>query len=226
MQETKKVAKPLDPQRQYAQLLTLWAQGNKIVRRQTNGQPHAPSLAVWQLGQSMVSHGVQVLPVCLDPAIILVSPAQEDALWCVLVDREFGVHNPSLFRRMLWLDRDRTHALTVGPVWSVSMELARVLGVRQWITLCRWVTKDPGRAVLPTKTDAITVLAGLAHHPTRIGKAPVEDWLGLSRLWRHQGTWQVAPITHPDAYSWLAWDRASNKYLWPSSMTKDEDSVQ
>ncbi len=210
------MAKFLDPQRQYAQLLTLWAQGNKIIRRQTNGQLDSTTLATWQLAQSIASHGVAVLPVSLDPAIVLISPDQEGQVWGVLVDKGWGQNNARFFRHMLWLDRHSAPALSVGPLaWSLSRELAVGLGIRQWLTLCRWSEKRCDAVDFGTKSEATTVLAALAHQPLRMGKAPSQEWLGLSRLWRHQGTWQSVSILDPKRYPWLVCDLPSNKYLWP-----------
>ncbi len=209
------MAKFLDPQRQYAQLLSLWAQGNKIIRRQTNGQFDAPVLRIWQLGQSMASHGVNVLPISLDPAIVMISSDHQGVVWCVLVDKEWGQSHSDLFRRMLWLNKRTAPALSTGEVWSVSMDLASRLGRSQWSTLCQWIKKDVDVAEIDTESDAITVLAGLTHQPYRIGKASAQDWSGLSRLWRHQGTWQSVTLAEPQSYAWLVWDLPSKKYLWP-----------
>ncbi|PSR25319.1 MAG: hypothetical protein C7B47_12510 [Sulfobacillus thermosulfidooxidans] len=215
MQETKKAANTLDPQRQYAQLLTLWAQGNKILRRQTNGQPDARVLQSWKLGQSVASHGIEVLPLSLEPTIFLLAPTPTDALWCVLVDRDYGMHNSQLFRRMLWLDHKEQPALHAGPIWSISENLAKKLGVIQWKILCQWMDKACDDVEWPENWQAITVLAGLSHQPQLIGQAPAQDWLGLSQLWRHQGTWQRVHLQTD--YPWLQYDPVLKKYLWPCS---------
>ncbi len=214
----------MDPQRQYAQLLPLWAQGNKILRRQFNGVRNAAALQAWQLGQSLASHDVAVLPLQLQPVIFLLS-GKEDGRGpgVVLVDSEFGHVHAAWFRRPIYLTWLREVQMSFAGTWTVSAEVARKFGPQQWRTLDAQMNRACGSGQWNSLADVQTVLAGLAHEPDRIGSAPAQDWLTLARLWRHRGIWQESVGERLGGYPWICCDAVAGKCLWP--IEKDEDSV-
>ncbi|AUW92896.1 hypothetical protein BXT84_02140 [Sulfobacillus thermotolerans] len=219
MQETETT---LDPQRQYAQLLALWAQGNKVLRRQFNGQAHTRSLEAWQLGQSIASHGIGVLPMQLNPVIFFIADDPDDVnAWCVLVDETLNSQR-EWFRRPIWLSWD--NRWQYNGTWTLPAAFMARLGKRQWQTLRQYVEGHADSVVWHTHGDVQDVLAGLRHEPRRIGQAPAALWLPLAQLWRHRGSWRQVALDPTDHLPWLEYDANTDKFLWPR--TKDEDSVQ
>lgn len=206
----------MDPQRQYAQLLPLWAQGNKILRRKWNGQLHARELEAWQLGQSLASHKMGILPMRLDPILFLVADHPEDpSAWFLLAGEDLGPGEAQWFRRAVYLRWGPDSVWRYSQTWTVPAHDARHLGPGQWRTMREWIGRGRGAAEWPSGTQPQDVLAGLSHEPLRIGQEPVSLWLALSQLWRHRGTWCQAAQLQPADYPWLRYDSGSGKFLWP-----------
>ncbi len=177
----------MDPQRQYAQLLTLWSQGSKMLRRarQLEGRRDPEWDAWWRLGRRLAERQLIVLPV----------PGSEPIL-AVSTDRYWFTLSPVALRRV---GTTGHHSIAVTPIgdeeaalawspegWTVRMDTALRLGEKGWNTLCQWPGCSTG---LPWSVDdvdqALTLLGALNRHPGLMSRIPRQHWAVASQMLRH-----------------------------------------
>lgn len=212
----------MDPQRQYAQLLTLWSQGSKVFRRARhyNGWDRADRWdAWWKLGRRLVERGLTVVPLPLieGPALMVGFPGDREG-WLSLADVQISDW-PLIFPGGIGVCIE-------GPAlgWTegglvVNMSLLRRQGQRGLQTLSRIASAKP----FVSRVDrAETLLAAYARFPEAFSSVPAQDWSFLAFLWRHRGesrpyaAWgEVAPSP------WVMWDARTRGFRW----SQDEDSV-
>ena len=174
----------MDPQRQYAQLLTLWSQGSKMLRRaqQLEGQRDPEWDAWWRLGRRLVERQLTVLPVPGSGPILAVSTQR---YWFTLSSARLrkvgtaGHHSIAV--------AEAGTALSWSPEgWTVRMDTALRLGEKGWNTLCRW----PGSLMGPPWTvddvdQAVTLLGALDRQPGLMSRIPMQQWAIAAHMLRH-----------------------------------------
>ncbi|MDA8195430.1 MAG: hypothetical protein M0Z53_15760 [Thermaerobacter sp.] len=215
----------MDPQRQYARLLTLWAESAKSARRMDHLAPGRWPREWdpwWRLGRRLVERGMDVLPVPGVFPVLLVAWDQTapGRSWAALVDAG-DAQGRLVYRHAIRIalapDAPALEGDRLG--WLVSRDLALLLGARLWRTLIEWPDHPCGR--WPENDQALAILGALAARPAAFRQAPTDDWSVLARLWRHRGIPQRIPSWHQDPpYRWV--HRVADRYVWPS---QDEDSV-
>ncbi|MCY0879268.1 MAG: hypothetical protein OWU84_10045 [Firmicutes bacterium] len=210
----------MDPQRQYAQLLTLWSQGTKMLRR---AQHHAlPYSAAWEwwwrLGRRLVERRMAVLPVPLNEPALLVGLSEGE--WFTLLSSATA---PDVARigRALIVWRDGPAALAYQDErWCVRLDVASALGQRGWRTLVRWRPAEPVTAA--TRAAAETVLGALDRYPALFGAISPDLWVTAAFLLRHPG--QRLPSVAPLPAEWgFRYDGATETAWWER---QDEDIVR
>lgn len=210
----------MDPQRQYAQLLTLWSQGTKLFRREAQYREYdARWDAWWRLGRRLVERRLLVLPVPLQEPVLV---AATESHWFTLAsapDVEDGITRGPV---VVVADPDSGPALHWGNYWSVRYDVALQLGLRGWDALLTWPRRQASAAWQADDVDAaLTVLGALHRHPYIFHAVPMQDWVVAARLVRHPG--QRRSVTAPlPASVGFRYDVATGQAWWPG---QDEDSV-
>ena len=173
----------MDPQRQHARLLGLWAGAIKAARRRGHREGAAADASWLALAAQWTGHGYafQFLPgspvqvVLWDPGPLVLTGgetaagARGDWRWPVV---GMGPDHPAL-------------VLGGGDV-VLGGSLAGRLGKSAWMTLAQHGgALVPGeRLVVPGADEAVTVLAALA--AGALGDRPRSEWREASARWRHR----------------------------------------
>ncbi len=216
---------PLDPQRQYAQLLSVWAQGTKAARRinhRQRGEWSDTWEVWWRLGRRLVERRLEVLPLPTPSPVLLISWLNEHNLlkWATLAaaddQKAFEV-----YRHVIRIAQPNSPALQVdADGWILTHVLAGSIGRRTWTTLLQW--DNPPTLVCDGVSDALTLLGALQAHPAKFRRSSVADWAVLAHLWRHRGAPQKVPLSFDgQTYGWIRCQ--DDRWVWPR---QDEDSVQ
>lgn len=217
---------PLDPQRQYARLLTLWAVSAKASRRMeylARGRWPAAWHDWWRLGRRLSERGLAVLPVPGVRPVLFVGfdgPGQSTG-WLALTPPDDEAAG-KIFGAAVGVDmHSGAPALVIDQGrWVVSVHLALRMGQKLWrvflapppLESAKWTNLD----------DALTLLGAMVIRAGVFERAPLEDWMPLARLWRHRGVaQQLGPWPGSTRYAWIR-RLADGRYLWPG---QDEDSV-
>lgn len=195
--DVQETGETLDPQRQHAQLLGLWSQGTKLVRRmQHRGYRDRLNLVQiqrwWDLARSLSERGlvVQILP--LSSPVVFVGFAPGKQGWVSLVDVT-GVDaiDASLYHRPIAIDfAPAAPSLRLdgtGPILAEAM--VRKLSGKSLKALMDLVAVTGGRdtVTIDRAQDAEVVLAAWHFVPQMMRQARANDWVALARLWRHRG---------------------------------------
>ncbi len=207
----------MDPQRQYAQLLTLWSQGSKMFRRSRYlDQDGAVSWEKWwRLGRHLVERHLVVLPVPLADPYFLVGVGEQ---WLTLCPRQTG--DIGIAKGLIVAVEDaEVPALSFDGQWVVSLELAQRLGKRGWHTLIQW--KSPGRLRVQTLDQAFTLLGALERWPRLFSEISREQWVKASQLMRHPGQRMSSAMELPVQWG-FRFDAETGEIWWER---QDEDSV-
>ncbi len=174
----------MDPQRQYAQLLTLWSEGSKLFRRERQYRSRQADSwdGWWRLGRRMVERGLLVLPVPLGSPILLA--AVQDLWFTVagLEDVDVGIARGPVLIRTEGTD----WALRWDGVWHVRSDLALSLGQRGWRMLVQWPSpsrKQPWQVA--DMHQALMVIGAVNRRPEIFRGLDMEDWEVASMLLRH-----------------------------------------
>jgi hypothetical protein len=214
----------LDPQRQHAQLLGLWSQGSKLIRR-LGHRGYGASFDLdrverwWNVARRLSERGlaVQILP--LEPPVVLVAWGKGKESWLTLVDATgIEAEDPTLYHRLLMVHFDEQ-----APALSFSGEGPRVaartllrLSERTLRTLIRIGEESAQRVSVADLNDALVVLAAWQQEPRMMERAPGSDWIWLARLWRHRGSYLRAPADLVDRYPELLVCDAQGRIGWRS----------
>lgn len=221
VQETE--AGPLDPQRQHAQLRTLWAEGNKTLRRLDHyrrGQFPVEQVELWwNLGRTLAERGLMVQALPVDAGTWLVGGRRSSgrSFWLTLVDAH-AVLAADGHRHVVGIDFDPG-----APAWranagrhTLAARLARRMGEGLWAVIDRargW----PLDQEWPDIDETLTMLAAIAQEPDRFNPGWQHDWSRLARLWRHRGVWQpMAQWRGPSGYHWIRYDPETGRHMWES----------
>lgn len=220
-----------DPQRQHAQLLGVWAQGNKLLRRldhhrliAASARSHAEQW--WHLAQRLEARGLWVRPLPLLAPILMVGWPKPDPTWVVLADPSQYPPSPA-FEQTLWV------RFGVGPAWetdadgrmSCRAELVERLGLGLWRGLVELLVAPTYRPLYAsTVAVSLDILAAWVRVRPRLQTARPQDWPQLARLWRHRGVWlPQSPPGWARDYPWLQSDPDAHRVCWP--ILEDEDSA-
>jgi len=220
----------VDPQRQYAQLLTLWAKGSKTFRRFDQHPEGFQSEwdLWWRLGRRLVERQFHVLPIPGLPKPVLVVAWSNYQIF--LADRDLKEWRAEL-PEAWWGDRRPT------PVWRVNAHDATF----SLTFLMRWgqrgftawervrpsalaASGEDETIVADSIDDGLTILGALIRYPRVFSHLPPSAWAWAGRLVRHPGTWQQVPQV-PDGLatiSGMAYDPRTDRWCW---LGQDEDSV-
>ncbi len=210
----------MDPQRQYAQLLTLWSEGSKLFRRDRhyNRRQQDEWDAWWRLGRRLVERGLMVLPVPFPEPILLV---EDGARWFTLATAS-GVNSGVARGDTVVVTADGSSVLAWDNRWTVRMDLALRLGMRGWDTLMHWPDKwgTPGWTC-DSLDAALTLLGALQRTPKPFQTMPMADWTLAARMMRHPerrfASGHALPWEHGFCY-----DAETAESWWER---QDEDSV-
>ena len=172
----------MDPQRQHARLLGLWAQAIKAARRRGHREGIAPdtawlALAAQWTGQGYAFHfvpGPWVQLVLMDPGPVVLMPAaaageaRSDWRWPV-----YGISPGG-------------PALALGEGQGVlGHGLAGRLGRAAWAVLAAEDPSEGPSLSVDRAEDALVVLA--AHAAGALSGVSRADWCEASYRWRHRG---------------------------------------
>ena len=212
----------MDPQRQYAQLLTLWSQGSKLFRRDRHYRRVAESdwEAWWKLGRRLVERQLIVLPVPGRSFPVLLVGGVD--FWITLVDERFCAQS-DVFLHGIGIIGAESGALRWDGHWTLQMELALRLGERGWKTLMHWPHASQGGVLEVSSIDeSLTLLGALRRNPRVMDTLSMEDWVLASHLIRHPRIGMASDHgLSPDAG--FRYDVETGILWWTG---QDEDSVQ
>ncbi|MCY0880411.1 MAG: hypothetical protein OWS74_00290 [Firmicutes bacterium] len=214
-----------DPQRQHAQLLALWAHGNKIIRRRQDlklGKMDVP-LEVWKWGQTLSERGLFILPLAY--AVLFAAETQ----WGVLVpwDQRRST-DPYVFQRMIYWDNSDLPALRVEDgVLVLSHALGRRMGKTLWDVAEKWWTPWQNYAPALWRIEEVPLaldwLAAWRDEPQRMHQAAWQDSVILARLWRHRGHFISVPEwADASPYAWIAAHPKRQRYGWMGFQEKGQ----
>ncbi len=209
----------MDPQRQYAQLLTLWSQGSKMFRRaqQSPGRWDSQWDAWWHLGRRMVERGLTVVPVPMTPPYLLVDI---EGQWFTVCPPEGAQTNVA--HHIIVVARDDAPALTWDGRWQTSWGLALRLGRHGWGTLLNAPKALASPLRVGTVDHALTLLGAMRAKPGLFRQLSAEHWEVAATLMRHPGH-RIA-LASPLPASWgFQYDALAQQAWWER---QDEDSVQ
>lgn len=209
----------MDPQRQYAQLLTLWSQGSKMFRRSQHLLKHRDEGwdSWWRLGRRLVERRMTVLPLPLPDPYLLVGTESEWFTLCPAGLQDVGVARGQVIE----VAPDGSDALCWQGRWTIRMDVALRLGQRGWDTLCRWPREDAPRVTIAGLDGALTLLGALGRWPTLFAALQPEDWALASELLRHPMRRLEAPRPLPESWG-FCWEAETHEAWW---QRQDEDSV-
>lgn len=224
----------LDPQRQHAQLLTVWAQGNKIFRRWQHFRrdeyaPWSTFEMWWNLARRLTERGLvaQMFP-GPGPIIVVGGLGRKQDQWLVLVTPE--QYWPEVFSHLVVVHL-QTPAMTWSDHISLSYDCAVRLGNRHWNVLLRLADKmaeDNGISWSSIHT-AIDVLALIDREYGRLQPLCGKDLTPLAQLWRHRGVPQVVSgwTPEPGRYSWLRpiMTPKGPGYLWSNELARQDEDI-
>ncbi len=184
----------LDPQRQHAQLLGLWSQGSKLVRRlEHRGYGETLQLEFverwWNIARQLSERGLTALVLPLRPPVLLVAYGFGKTRWVTLVDRA-GVESfdPTIYHHLLTVDFGEGPALYLGAERSVlSDQLLLRLSVKTLATMAELSERHSRAVTVEAVPDALVVLAAWHHVPEAMARVDEEDWIPAATLWRHRG---------------------------------------
>lgn len=231
VQETRRSA--LDPQRQHAQLLTVWAQGNKAFRRWQHYEPQgsAPWAQFepwWNLARKLEERGLvaRVFP-APQPVVLVSGLGRHQDAWCAVV----ADANPwrDIFRHIVVIHPGPEALAWDSERFSVSMACAARLGRTHWEVLAHEEESPPGsvhRKWEPIGV-AIDILSLLSAKPRLLRPRGLEDLEALAQLFRHRGHAQNVVLQQPTRYPWVKalTTRDGQRYEWPVAHGQDEDIV-
>ncbi len=218
----------LDPQRQHAQLLTVWAQGNKMFRRWQHYRAQGFEQwrefeQWWNLARKITERGLlaQLFP-GPSPVILAGGLGKNQDGWVALAAPE--AYWPEVFKRLVIIHQGQP-AMEWTDHFSVSMECAALFGLRQWNMLARLteLALSEKSTLWTSPHTVLDVLSMLDHELGRLKPLCLEDLEPLSRLWRHRDQAQYLGPWHPSAgrYNWLI--RASTSkgpgYVWSTALS-------
>lgn len=231
VQETRQCA--LDPQRQHAQLLTVWAQGNKAFRRWQHNRAHdyAPWAEFepwWNLARKLEEKGLVARMFPAPGPVILVSGGgrRRDAWFALVSD---AVLWQDVFKHIVVIHPGQEALLWESGQFTVSMACAARLGAAHWEVLRETAQALEGlqRMVWEPIGVAIEILSLLTQKPPRRIPWDVEDLESLAKLFRHRGQPQQVALKDPGRYVWIKTVPTANgqRYQWPLALGQDEDIV-
>ncbi|NMP22157.1 hypothetical protein [Sulfobacillus harzensis] len=211
----------MDPQRQYAQLLTLWSEGSKLFRRQKHYRSRKDDRwdGWWRLGRRMVERGLSVLPVPLASPMLVAAVGERWFTIAGLSDVEKGIaRDPVIILR-----HRAEAALHWDGRWSLHHDLALRLGPKGWRMLLEW--PRPGCCEILTVSSveaSLTLIGAVGRHPAMFKELPLADWELASQMLRHPG--RRFPASHPlPVELGFRFDRHREEAWYQG---QDEDSVQ
>ncbi len=208
----RKRGKTLDPQRQHAQLLGLWSQGSKALRRLNhfgylNGASLTQTEHWWNLARRWEERGIvlRLLPV-VPPAGLLMWGALTDE-WSTLVEaRELERYATAIYRHPLGIDfRPQASALTMTPDGPtiLSLTLCQRLSA-SLVHTTGALSRRPGVDLRLVNVDqALEVLAAWRHAGGAMSRVAPADWAAAARLWRHRGQAIVVSGDLASRYPWI-----------------------
>lgn len=224
----------MDPQRQHAQLLTVWAQGNKIFRRwqHFHREEYAPWSIFevwWNLARRLTERGLvaQMFPGS-EPVIVVGGLGNKQDQWLVLVTPKQVW--PEVFSRVVVVQLE-TPAMTWSDHISLSYDCAVRLGNRHWNVLLRLTHKMAGDNSISWSSihTAIDVLTLMDREYGRLQPLCGKDLAPLAQLWRHQGVPQVIPgwTPEPGRYRWLRTVTTPKGigYLWSKELARQDEDI-
>ncbi|PSR22038.1 MAG: hypothetical protein C7B45_08540 [Sulfobacillus acidophilus] len=209
----------MDPQRQYAQLLTLWSQGSKMFRRAQQLSDHWDSQwdAWWHLGRRLVERGLTVVPVPLTPPYLLVDI---EGQWFTLCPPKGA--NTGVAHRVIVVARDDVPALRWDGVWNTSWSLAMRLGRHGWTTLGSAPPPLESPLCVATVDQALTLLGAMRRKPALFRQLSAQHWIVAAALMRHPGLRLATASPLPASWG-FGYDPLTHEAWWER---QDEDSVQ
>ncbi len=223
----------MDPQRQHAQLLAVWAQGNKAFRRWQHYRPldYAPWGEFepwWNLARKLEEKGLVARLFPAPNPVILVSGLGANAeTWCAVVSD--AVPWREIFKQIVTIHRGPEALAWNAREFTVSMACAARLGRAQWGVLAHQehFSGITGSMTWEAVEEALNILTMLAKNRRRPAWWTLEDLEALARLWRHQGHPQKVVLEEPTRYPWvkIVQTRDGQRYEWPSVHGQDEDIV-
>ncbi len=209
VQETRET---LDPQRQHAQLLGLWSQGSKALRRLNhfgylNRAAFAQTERWWNLARQWEERGVMVrlLPV-VPPAGLLKWGSGTDE-WSTVIDAgELDRYSTAIYRHPLGIDfRPRADAVTMsadGPT-IFAATLCRRLSA-SLVHTAGMLSRRAGLDLRLVEVDhALEVLAAWRQVPRAMARVAPEDWAAAAHLWRHRSQAMVVAGDLASRYPWI-----------------------
>lgn len=192
--DVQETGETLDPQRQHAQLLGLWSQGSKLVRRlEYRGYRDRLELnraeRWWNLARALSERGlvVQLLP--LSPPVALVAFDSGKTGWVTLVDEAGAeVSDPALYHRRLIVQAEDAPALMLGVGGPrLSELLLRRLSAKTLGTLMMLAEDCECRLAVGSVPDALVLLAAWRSAPEQMSRVEPGHWAAVAKLWRHRG---------------------------------------
>lgn len=232
VQETRQCA--LDPQRQHAQLLTVWAQGNKAFRRWQHNRTHdyAPWAEFepwWNLARKLEEKGLIARMFPAPHPVILVSGVgrHHDAWFAVVSD---AILWQDVFKQIVVIHPGHEALAWDSGRFTVSMACAARLGTKHWEVL-----RETGegalyglqRTVWKPLGVAIEILTLLTLKSRGRQRWALEDLESLAKLFRHRGQPQHVTLKDPTRYAWIKTLPTPDgpRYQWPLAPRQDEDIV-
>ncbi len=228
VQETRQCA--LDPQRQHAQLLTVWAQGNKAFRRWQHhrAQDYAPWAEFepwWNLARKLEEKGLVARMFPAPHPVILVSDVghHHNAWFAVVSD---AIRWQDVFKHIVVIHPGSEALAWDSGRFTVSMACAARLGTKHWDVLRETPVAPDGltRMAWAPLGVAIEILTLLTLKPRGRKAWALEDLESLAKLFRHRGQPQSVILKDPTRYAWIKTLPTSDgqRYEWPG---QDEDIV-
>lgn len=207
----------LDPQRQHAQLLGLWSQGSKLLRRFEYYGGERESLAAvthwWNLARALQERNIAVLLLPVAPPLGLVGWGTGKHDWCTLVDvqRVADRPDPELYHHPMAVNfADEASALIVrGEAPILSDRLLRRFSARSLGAVADLVQQmGPSDALeIGGVEAALVVVAAWSKAPDLMRRIRVEDWEAVAQFWRHRSSGRPISEILDGRYPWLALDQ-------------------
>lgn len=210
----------MDPQRQYAQLLTLWSEGSKVFRRKaflTGDREEAWELW-WRIGRRLVERGLMVLPMPLAVPSLFVATENR---WWTLIDEQH-VSSEMVHGQVIAVRTECQPALSWTGYWGVSVEMILRMGEHGFSTLIEWPThKFSGELSVDALDHAVTLIGALHRTPALFHALALDDWVTAARLVRHSG--MQLKVSNPLPREWGFRYDTEQHLAWFER--QDEDSV-
>ncbi len=201
----------MDPQRQYAQLLTVWSQGSKMFRRsQYLDIGYNPEWNVWwRLGRRLVERGLTVLPVPTAYPTLVIATQGDWFTLCPADHRRDGLAKGVV----VGVSGADAPALRFDHGWIVSHDTALRLGMRGWSTLVRWAGELDTVLTVPEVDRALTLLGALGRLPLLFRAIDVGDWVAAAVMLRHPARRMSMARPLPECWG-FHYDAASKQAWW------------